>query len=1109
MISMVSLWDVVVSGYGGADGPAPQGALQKVPSDSSRRSRRGLVTLATLCGLISAVLAIAVPFLPVTQQIVDLQWPTAQGTRAVSAPLTAVAPVKIDARIPCPSIRDLEQRVPGPGTLFNTNPPNSDYGKLTGMSLTVDHGLLTLQTRGQQLGTVPVPDGNCTVDVHSDVSGTTATVGGHHLAAVHGDLRPQMTGIFSQLNSGQDSTAGLSVTARIDNRWASSATAIKWAAIAASVACFALALWAMHRMDAIAGRRPPRLAARRWWRLSFRDVVVLGVLVLWWLIGAMTADDGYFLTMARTRADAGYIGEYYRWFATADAPMAWHVDLYALMTKVSTATPWMRLPSLLMGIVCWFLISRKVLPRLGQQVRRSSAAGWAAGAVFLAFWMPYDNGLRPENLVAMFSLLSLTAVERAVATRRMLPAGVGLVLAAMSVGVNPHGLMAVLPFVVALKPLLKLVRRFAHRFGWMPVLATIAACGFAVLNLLFWDQTWAGAIDATKIRSEIGPSQKWYEELARYQMLFTPDSNGAMTRRFPVLLVLLCLAVCLVVLLRRGQIRGAALGPSRRMLGMSALAFVVLAVTPTKHTHHFGMLAAVGGALAALAALATSTTVLRSKRNRAVFFAGLMFVTALAATGPNAWWYVSSWGVPWYNMPPQVHGWKLSTFLLLLAGIALVVAFLEHVRLDEKNPPPAVVPETGGWEGRSRALKLGTAPLSIVCALLMLFEVGSLVKAIDKRWNTYTMGKDNIEQLSGGSCGLSDDVYVEQHPLDNMLQPSAQQPSTPAPGWTVPQDARKTDTPKTWLQGRQQGFTTDGGLPPETSQDPAQRQYTPPFQMGGPKAPYWGSYEPTGYGTGTMRTPWYPLPQRARDGKVPVVVAVAGQLGGANTLTAEFGTQTPEGFKVLDRRSVSAAGGPGWRDARLVVDGAAADADQVRLVASDKGLGAEAWFSFSAPRVPQLARLTDVVAKAPTFLDWSAAMQHPCLQPSKIHDGIAQMPQYRVSGGADVRDIGAGWSSPDAGGPFAWLDVATTMRELPTYLEGDVNRDWGSLYEIDPYVANALPAQAAERTHTETRSGLTSMGPLTEPMHLPGPIPNSNNRTDLPKNGREETSDKQ
>ncbi|PXY30323.1 arabinosyltransferase [Prauserella coralliicola] len=1046
--------------------------------ESSRRRRVKLLgLLATIVGTLSAILAIAVPLLPVNQQVTTLDWPTEQGTRAVAAPLTAQAPVRLTAEVPCTAATDLDRRTDGPATLVSTNAPTSEPGRLTGLALRVDSGLLTITTRGQQLGSAPIGPGECVIEIRSDSAGTSARIGDEVLAAAEGDYRPQVTGIYSDLDAGSDDVRGLSVSVEVDNRWDTTATVVKWIAIVLSTCCFVVAMWALYRLDRLTGRKPPRLAPRGWWKPRPLDFAVVGTLVVWWLLGAMTADDGYFLTMARIRDDAGYIGEYYRWYGTADSPMAWFVDLYAAMTHVSTLAPWMRLPSLLMGIASWVLISREVLPRLGQQVRRSSAAAWAAGAVFLAFWLPYNNGLRPENIVAVLSLITLCAVERAVATRRLLPAALGLTTAALSVATNPHGLMAVLPFIVAGKPLFKMVRHHALRFGWLPVLAPIAASGFVILNLVFYDQTLGGALGATELRTAIGPNQAWHQELSRYTMLFTDGPDGSMTRRFPVLLVMLCLATCAVVLLRRGIIRGAALGPSRRLLAMAGLSFVVLALTPTKHSHHFGMLATIGGALAALTALATSTNVLLSRRNRAGFVAALLVIAALAATGPNAWWYVSGWGVPWYDMPPQLLGIPLSTMLLVAAAAAFAVAVVEHIKHDEHKPfelPPRM-------ESRSRALRLGTAPLSIVCAVLVLFEIGSIGKATAERWNTYNSGTDNAAQLARQSCGLSDYVYVEQHPRRGLLDPSPEQPLAPAPGWQTPEGTAPEVTPEQWLQPAQDGFVTGGGLP----QTANGQSWQPPEELGGRDAPAWGSHEPTGNGTGQLRTAWYPVPQRAKDGDVPVVVAVAGQIDGANSMTAEFGRQTENGFEIVDRRPVTASSsGPDWRDARITVDGAASEADQIRIVAEDNGLGPDAWLGFTAPRVPALERMTDVVGDTPTFLEWAAAFQHPCLSPSTVVNGVAEMPKYRVSAGGSFRDIGESWSSPKAGGPFGWINVTTRARELPTYLKGDFNRDWGSLYVLEPYEPDALPAEAAEHQRTVTRTGLWTPGQFVLPSQL-------------------------
>ncbi|RKT82852.1 arabinosyltransferase C [Saccharopolyspora antimicrobica] len=1064
---------------------------------SAKRLRLSAATL----GIVGTVLALLIPFLPVKHDVTTLKWPTAEGTRSVSAPLVAYSPLWLDAEVPCAAVRSLDERTAGPGMLLSTNPPSSDFGKLTGLVLQVDNGQVALFSKGRQVSTTQLPPGDCTIAVRADASGTTATVGGKQWAHVLGDQRPQLTGVYSALDNAVDDVRGLSFEARVDNRFSTEPTVLKAVMMALTVAAFIGSVVCLRRLDVRAGRRAPRLAPTGWWKPTLRDAAVFVALGVWWLIGAMTSDDGYVLSMLRSEESAGYVSNYYRWFANPESPFGWWYEPYALWVQVSTATPWVRLPALLMGIVSWLLISREVLPRLGQQVRRSNAAGWAAAAVFLAFWLPYNNGLRAEPVVVLFSLLALCAVERAVATGRLVPAALGLVAAALSVGVNPHGLVAVLPYIAAIKPLYRLVRKRAQEFGRLPVLAPIAASGFVILTLVFYDQTFRSVLDSMELKTTFGPNGRWYEELSRYSLLFSQSPDGSLTRRFPVLLVILCLVTCAVVLLRRNRIRGAALGPSRRLLAIVAMCFVVLALTPTKHTHHFGIFAAFGGALAALTALATSTTVLRSRRNRAAFVAGLMVILAFAATGPNAWWYVSGWGIPWFDKPPSIGGYNFSTLFLVFAAVAGVIALIEHLRIDENNPK--VVDES--WdspEKRSRALRLGTAPLSVLCALLVLGELAAFGKAIQKQDDTYNLGVDNIKQLAGSSCGLSDYIDVETDPRAGVLPVSPEQPTVAARATdkAVPVPPRRLvghETAAEYLRPKETGFTRPG-VPVSNGGDPEEPSWRPPHQFGDDAAPAWGSYDEAGLGTGELRTPWYDLPEEALSGKTPVVLSLAGSETGANSLVMEFGRDTERGFEITGRYEVEQGPPPGWRDHRYSLGAEAEGATKMRVIAIDQALGAEGWLAVTAPRVPKLASMTELVGDSPTFVEWPAALVHPCLRISGLYNGVAEMPHFRVSAGELVRDVGEGWSSPDAGGPFGWLNVASSVRELPTYLRGDPQQDWGSLYVVHPYDADALPAQAALDIRPETHWGTWSPGPLTEAVELPGDVPSSDDRTDIP-----------
>src|SRR5436190_23559028 len=89
--------------------------------------------LAVVFGLLGTALALSVPFLPVTYNITTLKWPTAEGTKPVSAPLVSFSPIWLKAAVPCSAARALDARTTGPANLITTNPPNSQYGKLTGL----------------------------------------------------------------------------------------------------------------------------------------------------------------------------------------------------------------------------------------------------------------------------------------------------------------------------------------------------------------------------------------------------------------------------------------------------------------------------------------------------------------------------------------------------------------------------------------------------------------------------------------------------------------------------------------------------------------------------------------------------------------------------------------------------------------------------------------------------------------------------------------------------------------------------------------------------------------------------------------------------------------
>ena len=59
--------------------------------------------------------------------------------------------------------------------------------------------------------------------------------------------------------------------------------------------------------------------------------------------------------------------------------------------------------------------------------------------------------------------------------------------------------------------------------------------------------------------------------------------------------------------------------------------------------------------------------VLRSRRNRSFFAAAVLAITGISFAGTNGWWFVGSYGVPWWGRPPTVGGINIAWFILAAA----------------------------------------------------------------------------------------------------------------------------------------------------------------------------------------------------------------------------------------------------------------------------------------------------------------------------------------------------------------------------------------------------------------------------------------------------------
>ena len=134
------------------------------------------------------------------------------------------------------------------------------------------------------------------------------------------------------------------------------------------------------------------------------------------------------------------------------------------------------------ALVCWLLLSREVLPRLGPAVAGSRAALWTAGLVLLAAWMPFDNGLRPEGQITTGALITYVLIERAISSGRLTPAALAIITASFTLGIQPTGLIAVAALLAGGRPILRILMRRKAVVGIWPLIAPLLAAGDGALD---------------------------------------------------------------------------------------------------------------------------------------------------------------------------------------------------------------------------------------------------------------------------------------------------------------------------------------------------------------------------------------------------------------------------------------------------------------------------------------------------------------------------------------------------------------------------------------------------------------------------------------------------
>jgi arabinosyltransferase C len=653
-----------------------------------------------LCGI---ALGLSLPFAPVFGEETTLTWPrSGDAVRSTTVTVVPYRPDTLTVTLPCSVLRSAI-----PTTVFTTandgglvvrSGPDGATLQLdeTTIPLAVDAGLAcrTTVSAGPQGVAITAPDGIVTLLPESPV--------------------PKVFGFRTDLRA--DQARGMEATATVATPFGTSPTGLKAILIGLHLLAVALALALLPR----ARRRPRHLTVRLWWI----DALVIAALMLWAVIGPLAVDDGWASVIARNIAATGDPGNYFRWWNAAEVPFALSQQLLAPMTDVSLAPLWLRLPSTVLAVATWLVLSRGVLQAALPRGCNTTWVRLLAAVFLLTAWLPFNLGTRPESYVAFGVTVVLALLWRA---RSPAALGVAAVAAGLTVAVSPTGVLVVAPILGFLPRIRRvLVRNNGSRLDQVACIVLISCAGSVALVSMFADQTWTALLTATEWHNFWGPSLPWWEEPQRYRYLFGDDQQGSFAKRLPLLLTA---ALAAVVVVRRRR------GPAGLLALVLVLALALLALSPSKWSYHLGALA---GVMAAFLTVAVVSVLNRPAPLSNSVIGGLLVAGAAAWAfhGPNTWWLPAVYALPWPDGPIRPWGVPLDTPLFWIAVLCAAAFSRRTVRAW-----PAVAAVTAA-----------------VVALAVLF--GSFGTAPMRR-AAGSLALDNVHRVTGGPlCGLADDIEV-------------------------------------------------------------------------------------------------------------------------------------------------------------------------------------------------------------------------------------------------------------------------------------------------------------------------------------------------------------
>ena len=999
---------------------------------AARRPRRWSGPLALLAGLAAVLAAVLLPVAPVSMSQPVVSWPqSASAPSSTMLQLTAQTPLALDVTFSCATGR--VAATTADGVLLATVRPGQPSASGDGLLVTAVGGRLTVTATGSVLLLGAPLEGDCSYEVSGDAAGGLAVARDGQVVARGEAGRLPAVDVLATSVTALSPAAGeqLSVQVTVDDQFSTSPAPLKWALIV--VVLLGAAGSVAFLVTEQRGSRPLRLPGRR--RPGVLDVVVPLVMVGWLFLAPTSDDDGYYAAMARNSLDEGAVGNYYQLLNQNFTPFTWFYRLLGVWQQVGDSPAVLRVPALVTGLLTWFLLRRftsspGALPALLQRSRRGRAGLVLVLALsYLAWWLPYGMGVRPEAVVGVLAVATLLAVSTGLARRSLPLLGLAVVTAAMSAVCHPTGFVALAPLLAAAPRVVRLLRDGvpAHR-AWLRGLAVVAPGAVAGVAA-FGDGSLNDFRRGQEVFLSIQAQNDWFDEYQRYYFLFSPIAMGSYAKRLAVVLGIVCLVwFGVLAAASRGRRRAS---PQLLLAGQSlALGLLLLWITPSKWTHHFGALDGIGPAFLALFLVSVPVLVRGLPggiRNGPVVGGVAVGTTALVLAlsfhGPNDWAYSWLQGLPQALGRPSVLGVSLDNVLLWLAliGVLLLVLRAAHRRL--------------GLPARRPWLTVLPVAVSAALALCTLYLVGGFAVAAADTRDTYSPWADALADPVGSTCGPAKAIDVPDLGAANPLVPTT-------------------------------GGDPAGAFLPGAGFAPSSPPVTAPGS--GPATQLWGSLRGVddGSAVGEFTSPWSALPAGPSAGE-QLAVLVSGDLTQeGNTLTVQYGRAVGEGVdQVAAAPLTDDTRTDVWRT--LTLTPPPAGADRVRLVAVDATGGPQGWLAFTGPSVVPTVSLADLLPRdAPVATAWQYAFLFPCQRQLDVSDGVTEPMQYAVMRGTTgvegVQD--ATWKL-ERGGLFA-----PTLRDSSVTLLGGRFPDFPAIDTLQvfqvtaPYPVAAYDLRAGERT---------------------------------------------